>query len=138
MYSTLLHIKSFTLDFMHISFKGTHIDMTKAIELYFKKRFARIEKFLKKDGINVYVELGRSTHHHKSGDVYRAEVNITGSAGTFRTTSVTTDLYNAIDDVVGEMFTMLSSEKDRKYTLYRRGAQQYKHALRTSKDVVWA
>ncbi len=115
---------------MNINIKATNMELTDAISDYVHKRIEPVEKLLKNDAVVVNVEVGKTTNHHKGGDVYKAEIDVRGAGATFFVQSETDDLYTAIDDAKEELVRELTSNKDRKNTLFRRGARSVKKMLK--------
>jgi ribosomal subunit interface protein len=115
---------------MNISIKSTNIELTAALKDYTEKRITGIAKFTGEDVVAV-VEIGKTTAHHKHGEVFKAELNVTTSLGKqFRAVSEKADLYEAIDDVRSEMVRELSSSKGKKEALWKRGARKVKNMMR--------
>lgn len=115
---------------MNIAIKSTNIELTEALQDYTEKRLSGIAKFAGGEAM-VRVEIGKTTGHHKHGDVFVAEVNVTTALGRqYRAVSEKNDLYEAIDDVRGEIINTLSGDKDRSQTLFRRGAAKIKNMLK--------
>jgi putative sigma-54 modulation protein len=116
---------------MSINIKATNIELTSAIEEYVNDRLARIDKFIKEgESANIYVEVGKTTNHHKQGDYFRAEINMEISGKKFYTFSEKEDLYNAIDNAKEEIIRQITSKKDRKQTLFKRGALRIKRMIK--------
>lgn len=111
---------------MYIKIKGTQIDITDAIYDYIHKKLSGFEKFLS-DGSKIEVEVAKTTNHHHHGDIFKAEININIKGKFHRAVSQKADLYSAIDEARDEMFNILSSNKDRKQTLWKKGAQKIKN-----------
>lgn len=109
--------------------KTTNMDLTDSLREYVEKRVSTFEKFSKGDS-SAYVEVGKTTNHHKSGDVYKAEINLTLDGKTYRSTIETTDLYAAIDEAKDDLFVSVTSQKDRDQTLWKRGARSVKKMLK--------
>lgn len=109
--------------------KGNHMDITPAIQEYLDKRLQGVEKFVDENAI-VEVELGKTTNHHRSGDIFRAEINVTTNGDFVRATSEKEDLYSAIDVAREDLVNALSSKKDKKQTLWRRGSQRIKNLMK--------
>jgi putative sigma-54 modulation protein len=120
---------------MNTNIKATNIELTSAISDYVNKRLSAIEKFVK-DGEEMiaYIEVGKTTNHHKQGDVFRAEFNIEISGNEFYTFSEKEDLYAAIDDAKEEIVRQITSNKERKQTLFKRGAISVKKMLKGISD----
>lgn len=106
------------------------MELTDAISDYVIKRLSSIEKFVKKGEMDAHVEVGKTTNHHKQGDVFRAEFNIEIAGEKFYTFSEKEDLYKAIDDAKEEIVRQITSNKDRQITLYKRGALSVKKMLK--------
>jgi putative sigma-54 modulation protein len=118
---------------MRNTIKATNFELTPAITDYIEKRFSAFDKFVSHgDPKNALceVEVGKTTRHHKSGDVFRAEVNLTVSGKNFFAVSEKDDLYAAIDEVKDEIVQAITTDKDKSMTLYRRGALRVKNILK--------
>ena len=114
---------------MNIKTRSTNFDMTPAIENYVSKRVSSLEKFLdaKHENVLCEVELGKTTNHHKSGDIFRAEINIIRPGhNQFYAVAETEDLYAAIDIVRDQIEREIVSRKGKRETLFRRGASKFK------------
>ncbi|MEO5646069.1 MAG: ribosome-associated translation inhibitor RaiA [Candidatus Paceibacterota bacterium] len=115
---------------MSISIKSTLIELTPALTDYTEKRLSSITKYTEGDCI-IAVEIGKTTMHHKNGDVYKAEVNVTTPLGKqYNASSEKTDLYEAIDDVRTEIIREIKGGKARSQTLFRRGAATLKRLVK--------
>lgn len=120
---------------MHVTIKATGIEITQAIEAYVRDKFQTIERLVREDSstgriATLAVEVGKTTDHHKSGDIFRAEATLSVGAEIYRTEYETTDLYSAIDVTKDEMVDMLSKSKDKRDSLFRKGARMIKKMLR--------
>lgn len=116
---------------MKINIKATNIELTPAISAYVEKKLSAIEKFLggSKDVV-AKVEVGKSTQHHKSGDIFKAEVHISGAGADYYALSEESDLYAAIDLVKDEIVRNLAHEKGKRFALARRGARKVKEMIK--------
>lgn len=117
---------------MNINIKATNMELTSAISEYVNKRLASLEKFSKKDtSISGHVEVGKTTNHHKQGeDVFKAEFDLEIGGKNFFAMSEMNDLYAAIDDAKEEIMRTITNDKDRKQTLFKRGALSVKKMLK--------
>ena len=62
---------------MKIKLRSKNFDITPAIDEYVSKKISTLEKFLDtKNESLCEVEIGRTTKHHNTGDIFKAEVNI--------------------------------------------------------------
>ena len=117
---------------MKINIKATGIELTQAISDYVYKKISSIEKYLDKSNTDVIaqVEVGRSTRHHKTGNIFRAEVHITGMGLDLYAVSEMEDLYAAIDVVKDEIVHNVVQSKGKRQTLAKRGAGMMKNIMK--------
>ena len=116
---------------MKINIKATGIELTPAIASYAEKKIASFEKYFDHSPDAVaQVEVGKITKHHKSGDVFRAEVHVIGQGLDLYAVSEQADLYAAIDAVKDELARKLIHTKGRKEALGRRSARVVKNVLK--------
>lgn len=115
---------------MQINIKATNIELTSSIRDYIDKRIGSLEKFIgSTDGsIQAWVEVGRTTKHHQSGDIFRAEVQIRFPyyEKGIRAEITHSDLYAAIDEAREQIKRELIEVKDKKRTLVQKGARLFK------------
>ncbi len=117
---------------MNIKIRSRNFDLTPAIHDYVTKKISTLEKFLgAKDNILCEVEIGRTTRHHNSGDIFRAEVNII-EPGNKQIYAVAeeADLYMAIDVVRDEAERAIVSRKTKRFKLIRRAGARIKELLK--------
>lgn len=114
---------------MNIIIKGVHMEMTEAIRSYVQKKLEPVRKFID-EGSKVEVDLGKTTNHHKNGDVFRAEYNVFIEGKITRVSAVAEDLYSAIDIAQTDLLDALSTRKDKKQTLWKKGAHRIKEFIR--------
>lgn len=117
---------------MKINIKATGIELTPAISDYVSKKIFSIEKYTEKsaDALVAQVEVGKSTKHHKSGAVFRAEVHIIGGGLDLYAVSEKEDLYAAIDTVKDEIAHNMVHIKTKRETMVRRGARAIKNIIK--------
>lgn len=115
---------------MKTNIKATGMELTPAILDYAEKKFAKIGQFIEGDNHVVAVELGRSTNHHKQGDIFRAEVRISGGGADFYAARESDDLYRSIDEVRDEIIAEITKVKGKRENLMRRGGRQFKDMMR--------
>jgi len=116
---------------MATNIKATNMDLTEAIADYVNKKIEAINKFVPfgEEAI-IYVEVGKTTKHHKQGDYFKAEFDVSINGEKFFTDSEKNDLYKAIDDAKDEVIKKIKNSKKRKNTLYKRGATSIKKMLK--------
>ena len=118
---------------MKINIKATGIELTQAISDYVYKRIFSIEKYLDQKNnpdIVAQVEVGRSTRHHKAGNIFRAEIHIMGINLDAYAVSEMEDLYAAIDIVKDEIVRNIVHLKGKRETLSRKGAGIMKNIMK--------
>lgn len=112
---------------------ATQLDLTPAIRSYVEEKLLHgLEKYAQPfdDGMgDLLVEVGKTTHHHKQGDVFRTEANLMLSGHKFRAESVKDDLYASIDDVRDELKRQLTKEGSKVRTERRKGNTLFKKIL---------
>lgn len=114
-----------------INTKSTNISLTPAIEEYISKKLAGVEKFIKgAEEILANVEVGKTSRHHKQGDVFKAEIHIKLPGEEFYATVEKDDLYAAIDEVRDELVRNMTSRRKRALKLLRRGSQRIKEFIK--------
>lgn len=121
---------------MKINIKATGIELTSAISNYVQKKISSIEKYLDKSNTDIVaqVEVGKSTRHHKTGNIFRAEVHIIGSGLNLYAISEKEDLYAAIDVVKDEIVHSALQSKGKHQVLARKSAGMMKNMLKGFTD----
>lgn len=127
---------------MRLTIKTTHIELTAALRVYVEQKLGEIERFLKNiephddnnlagkhDPIELRVEIGKPSRHHKSGKVFYAEANLDLPGRVIRAESRQFDLHIAIDEVRKELKREIKTYKEKTMTLNRQGGRKAK-ALR--------
>lgn len=120
---------------MQINLQGKNFELTDAIKDYVLKRVTNLEKLLssiEKGGGEVLVnfEVGKSTNHHKSGEVFHSDCLINIDGDKFYSSSDKEDIYQTIDEIKDTLFNEIKKNKDRKQTLFKRGATSVKKMLK--------
>jgi ribosomal subunit interface protein len=115
---------------MNISINAHSIELSPALKEYVEKRFTGLAKFTGSEP-TIAIDLDKTTEHHNKGEIFEAKAHITTALGKqYHAASQKADMYEAIDDVRAEVVRLLTSGKDKKTTLFRRGAQRVKNILK--------
>jgi ribosomal subunit interface protein len=115
---------------MNVNIKGLHMDMTAAITDYIHGRLTQLEKFIPSTS-HVYLECGKTTNHHKTGNqVYMAEMKVTVSGTTYYARVYGQDTYTNINAVTHDIIQQVKQNKDKKRSLFKRGAAKIKAMFR--------
>ena len=119
---------------MNFIIKATNITLSPSLENYIENSLGSLKKIINNFGedIETRVEVGRSTFHHKKGEVFFAEVNIRIGKRLLRSRSEAVSIHSAIDDVRDELRNEVVKFKDKKETVFRRGARSFAKLLRIS------
>ncbi len=81
-----------------------------------RKIIALAQKFLGSDGepVAVEIEVEKTTKHHKTGKLFRAEANISMGRALLRAEAVGEDLYEAIDLLEPKLAREIKKFKERR------------------------
>lgn len=117
---------------MKTSIKATNLSLTDSITSYIEKRFAALDRYIGHEEADTicHIEVARTTLHHKHGEIFKAEVRVIVRGTEVYVVRELADLYSAIDAVHDELMERLSATKDRRQTLWRKGAQQIKNMMK--------
>ncbi len=114
---------------MNINIKATNIELTSAIKNYVEKKIGGLEKFVDAN-TQAFVEIGKTTKHHRTGNVYRAEVQMQiPGRDSVRVEVNNNDLYAAIDIARVETKEKLVQTKEKRKSLIRQGAKFIKKII---------
>ncbi len=106
------------------------MELTPALSDYTEKRLSTITKYTEGTP-QIAVEIGKTTLHHRNGEIFRAEVNVITPLGKqYRAVSEKIDLYEAIDDIRTEIVREIKAGKSKTQTLFRRGSQKIKNLVK--------
>lgn len=121
---------------ININIKSKNFEMTPEIEEYINNKVSSVEKFLQvnhEENVLVEFEVEQSTHH-KKGEVYRAEMNLSIRGNLFRGDSENYDVKTAIDNVRDQIEKQIRRSKKKHIVLFQRGARAIKNILRRNKN----
>jgi len=120
---------------MQINLQGKNIELTPAIKDYVSKRVTNLDKLLSRieEGqgkVMANFEVGKSTNHHKGGEVFHANCSIEIDGKEFYGSADKEDLYEAVDAVKDSLYNEINKNKDRRQTLFKRGASSIKKMMK--------
>ncbi len=138
---------------MQVNINTKDIELTESLRTYVEKKVGDLERYLQgmyeendmpeeqsgeRDPVMVDVEIGRTTRHHRKGDVYRAEINIDvpSTKRVLRAESKKPDLHLAIDEVKDEMQREIKKYRNKRTDLYRRDMSLLKKVTRFTPDAL--
>ena len=121
---------------MKINIKATNIDLTLSLSQYIEDKIGELDKFIKvfdASSVDAWVEIGKTTRHHKKGDICRAEVQIRLPGRGLRVEASEWDLRVSIDKVKDELQRELKKYKEKQFTKYKKGAGKAKKDIKINK-----
>lgn len=106
--------------------------ITPEIQDYLDKKLSSLDKLINPNDTSVscQVELGRTSNHHKSGDIFRAEFNLMKDGRQFRAVSEGETILVAMDEAKDELIRELKTFKSKQMSLVRRGGAAIKDMIR--------
>lgn len=119
---------------MNIILKATNITLTPTINEYVETALGSLDKLTQGLSLpaEMRVEVGRSTWHHKKGEVFFAEANLSVGGDLLRSRMESFSVQSAIDGVRDELRSEIYKFKGKKETVFRRGARSVSKMLRLS------
>ena len=117
---------------MRLQTKATNITLTPEITSYLEKKLDMIEKFVEGEKSEAFmaVELGKTTNHHKTGDIFRAEFTLNDKGKILRSDVETPDLYASMDKAKDEIIRELKNYSTKRRTLFKKGALRLKNIIK--------
>ncbi|MCF7831737.1 MAG: ribosome-associated translation inhibitor RaiA [Candidatus Pacebacteria bacterium] len=117
---------------MNINIKTTSIELTADLKAYVEKRVESLSKIIdiSHPTAVIRVEVGKTTEHHRSGDIYRAEFHVRVEGVEYYASSERDELYTAIDETRDELLRQARKKKGRMHDLFERGARSLKKRLK--------
>jgi putative sigma-54 modulation protein len=114
---------------MRIIIKGTNIKLSPSINQYIEEKIGSLDKFLKSfnpELIEARIEVGKITRGQRQGDIFKAEVNLSINGQLIRVSKTEESLMAAIDLVKDELREEIRRYKDKRLTMFVRGARSWK------------
>lgn len=128
---------------MQITIKGTNLNLTDGLRKHIEEKIGGVKKFFPVDEKNsaissatARVEVGLISTHHKSGKIFRAEVNLSLPGKFIRAEAESDDLYRAIDMVRAKLERDLDGLKKGDASKKHRAALIWKK-LRSISPLAW-
>jgi len=126
---------------MIIKIKATNIELTEELSQWVEEKVGDLKKPLGKfgedsfdkgkDKIEVWVEIGRTSRHHKKGDIYRAEIQLYLPKKHLRAVSKSIDLRAAVIEARDELDREIRKYKGRRIARARKWARKAKQTARS-------
>jgi len=87
---------------MKILIQATDLELTEPLKVYIEKKMSSLAKFLnefEEDSIQTKIEVARSTRHHRRGNVYHVDANLSFPGKLIRAEKDDIDVRAAVDAV---------------------------------------
>ncbi len=119
--------------------KGTGLELSPAMDSAVDKVIAALEKYVDPSDTSAIaeVELARTTNHHRSGDIFRAEINFHSRIGSLRAEAEKEDMYVALAAAKDELVESLRTKKSKRIDFVRKSGLKLKNMLRSMKWKRW-
>ncbi|OJI06283.1 ribosomal subunit interface protein [bacterium CG10_46_32] len=106
---------------MKIQFYTKNVELPEKLKDQFEEKLLSLKKYKGNvDVLQVRVDVSRD-QHHKSGDVYRVEVNIDVPGTVLRSVETAADILSALDVVAEKLERQSRDLKDKIITKRKRG-----------------
>jgi len=98
---------------MDVIIKSKNLELEDELKSQIQKKIATLDKFFPKlkNTAKVYVELMRTTLHHRKGNIWRVEVNVDFKNIVIRAESENETLLKAINDVKDKLQRRIKKAK---------------------------
>lgn len=120
---------------MRVIIKSKNLELTEAIKVWIEKRIKSLEHYLKgfeeisdfrKQKIELEIEVGKESRHHRKGEVFFAEFNLVLPGGNLRAKKIGDDLRAVIDEAKEDLERSIRKYKNRKIFFLRKKAREFK------------
>lgn len=111
---------------MNISIKATHLNLTPSIKKYVEEKVGNLAKFIVAQEAKVEIDRDQ---HHRTGDVFRAEIMLVVGGKLMRADAEGEDIYAAVDLVMPKLKEQISKFKDKRTTIDRSRARRARRKI---------
>ncbi|MFA6415990.1 MAG: ribosome-associated translation inhibitor RaiA [Candidatus Paceibacterota bacterium] len=117
---------------MIINIKATGLELTPALDSFVREKLANIGKKLGEhnESTQAQVDIGMDSHHHKAGQIFRAEMNLFYRGKQLRVEEENEDMYTAIDIAKDKMVQEVIRYEKKQNSLFKRGGRAIKNIFR--------
>lgn len=112
--------------------KGTGLTLSPAIDSAVDKVIDSLNKYVDPTDTSAIaeIEVAKTTNHHRSGDIFRAEINFHSRIGSLRAEAEKEDLYIALTAAKDEIVEALRSKKSKRIDFVRKSGIKLKNMLK--------
>lgn len=108
---------------MKIDISTKNITLDSALDEFVREKIGGLDHLIGNSDGQARVEIGKPSEHHRSGNVFSAEVNLSLRGKLLRATCSHEDLYNAITDVKDELQVQIKKFKEKRTDLSRQAKE---------------
>lgn len=118
---------------MKYAILGKNIELTPDIRVYVAKKMGMLNKYVQHFGsvAAAHVEVGRTTRHHRTGAIFRVEIQIHVPRKELRAEALGNTIFEAIDKAKDEISIELEQHKEKDIDLKKRGARKLKNLIQS-------
>ena len=116
---------------MKYTTKVTDMELSVAVEEYIEKKMAALDKVAVSMGVaTAHVEAGRTTRHHRTGDVFRVEIMVRAKGKDLRAEALGKTVLEAMDKAQEDMRTELERLKEKSVDSIKIGGRAIKKLIK--------
>ncbi len=104
---------------MTITISTKNITLDEPLRIFIEEKIGTLDHLIGNSDGQARVEIGKPSEHHRSGDIFSAEVNLSLGGKLLRATCTHEDLRNAITDVKDELQVQIKKFKEKRTDLSR-------------------
>ena len=114
------------------SVKTTDLELTSNISRHIEKTIKSLDRFVKNMDAVVWasIEISRTSRHHKSGKIYRAEIQIHLPGKLMRSEAISNTIFRAINETRGDLQRELKQYRGKKISIQKRGFRKLKRIIK--------
>ena len=125
---------------MNLNIKTKNLTLSTDVRDYLEKKLEALKKVMGKkvkddDNVLIHIELAKTTKHHKSGGIYKAEANVRIDGRSYNAIAEEEDIKAAIDIMKDELLREIKTGKDKLLTQMKKGGIKAKNSILNSKTV---
>jgi len=98
---------------MQIIITTKNISLDKPLEVFIEEKIGGLSKFINNENVVTRIEIGKPSKHHRSGPIFRAEVNLKIGSKLVRAEAMDNDLRKAIVQVKNELQAQIKKLKEK-------------------------
>ncbi|HDL75109.1 MAG TPA: ribosome-associated translation inhibitor RaiA [bacterium] len=128
---------------MKIKIRAKNLELDPIFREEIKKKFNSLEKFVQaifeneksfnssfgKSKVEMWLEIGKTTKHHKMGKVFDVEAQIRFPGKSIRAVVVSEDLRSSINQVKNELQRAFKKYKEKRDAEYKKGKREFKSSI---------